>query len=53
MLGNLGSDMETAGGKISTVLIRLGKLLRTKDDFQIWTFLVLAFILFILGKTNG
>jgi hypothetical protein len=50
MLDNLSGDMDTATNKINVVQAQLGKLLQTKDGCQIWTVVILALILIILGK---
>jgi t-SNARE complex subunit (syntaxin) len=48
-LDHLGHDIENANEKMNTVQAQLEKLLKTKDSCQIWTVVILAVILIILG----
>lgn len=50
MLDSLGNDLDSAGNKMNVVQAQLSKLLQTKDGCQIWTVVILALILVILGK---
>lgn len=50
MLDDLSKDMDTAENKMNTVQAALSKLLKTKDGCQIWTIVILALILIILGS---
>jgi hypothetical protein len=42
--------MDHAGEKMNVVMEALGKLLKTKDGCQIWTIVILAGILILLGE---
>jgi chromosome segregation ATPase len=50
MLDGLENDMTDAGQRMDAVTEALGKLLKTKDGCQIWTIVILAVILVILGE---
>lgn len=51
MLGGLSEDMDKAQSRMDQVQSQLGKLLGTKDGCQIWTVVILALILIMLGKS--
>jgi chromosome segregation ATPase len=48
MLNNLEDDLDDAGNKMNVVMASLSKLLKTKNGCQIWTIVILFFILAIL-----
>lgn len=50
LLDDLKGDVDNANDRILTVNKALGKLLNTKDGCQIWTVVILAVILIVLGK---
>jgi DNA repair exonuclease SbcCD ATPase subunit len=50
LIDGLEKDVDEANNRILTVNEALGKLLGTKDNCQIWTVVILAAILIILGK---
>jgi chromosome segregation ATPase len=50
MLDAVEADMTDAGQRMDAVTEALGKLLKTKDGCQIWTIVILAVILVILGE---
>jgi transcription antitermination factor NusA-like protein len=52
LLDGLEKDMDDADSKMNVVMGSLQKLLKTKDGCQIWTIVVLALILIILGEIN-
>jgi hypothetical protein len=52
MLNNLENDIDDAGNKMNFVMAKLSKLLKTKDGCQLWTIIILALILIILGKIS-
>ena len=49
-LDGLEQDINTASDEMNTVQGALAKLLGTKDGCQIWTIVILALILVIIGK---
>lgn len=49
MIDALETDLDDAGNKMNVVMASLSKLLKTKDGCQIWTIVILALILIILG----
>jgi chromosome segregation ATPase len=51
LLDALGNEIDDASSKMNTVQGALEKLLQTKDGCQIWTIVILAFILILLGET--
>lgn len=48
MLTQLDDDLDDAGNKMNFVMAKLAKLLKTKDSCQIWTIVILFFVLLIL-----
>jgi hypothetical protein len=50
LLDALGNEIDDASSKMNTVQGALEKLLQTKDGCQIWTIVILAFILILLGE---
>eukprot|EP01034_Spumella_vulgaris_P022207 gene22207-28321_t len=48
LLDALGNEIDDASNKMNTVQGALEKLLQTKDGCQIWTIVILAFILILL-----
>jgi hypothetical protein len=52
LLDDLKGDVDNANDRILTVNKALGKLLDTKDGCQIWTVVILAVILIVLGKIS-
>lgn len=53
MLNKLDDDLDSAGNKMNVVMASLSKLLKTKDNCQIWTIVILFAILVILGKFSS
>ena len=54
LLDALDSEVTAAGQKMDVVTASLSKLLKTKDGCQIWTIVILTFILILLSKfTEG
>jgi hypothetical protein len=51
MLDRLDTDLEQATTKMDVVMEALQKLLKTKDGCQIWTIVILTFILILLSKS--
>lgn len=51
-LDNLGQDIDHASDRMNIVMASLEKLLKTKDGCQIWTIVILALILIILGMSS-
>ncbi len=49
LLDKLGNEVDDASGRMNTVQAALEKLLKTKDGCQIWTIVILALILILLG----
>ena len=49
MLTELDQDLDDAGEKMNFVMAKLSTLLKTKDSCQIWTIVILAVILIVLG----
>lgn len=52
LLDALGNEIDDASNKMNTVQGALEKLLQTKDGCQIWTIVILAFILILLGESR-
>ena len=50
LLDSLGNEVDDAGNKMNVVQASLSKLLKTKDGCQIWTIVILTFILILLSK---
>jgi hypothetical protein len=50
LLDKLETEIDDASTRMGQVEQALGKLLKTKDSCQIWTIVILALILIILGK---
>ena len=50
MLDQLDTDMDKADEKMNVVLEKLGKLLKTKNNCQLCTIIILTLILIILSK---
>ena len=50
LLDAFGNEVDDAGAKMDVVTASLAKLLKTKDGCQIWTIVVLTFILILLSK---
>ena len=50
MLDHLDTDMDQAGEKMNFVIEKLGKLLKTKNNCQLCTIIILTLILVILSK---
>lgn len=50
LLDSLGNEVDDAGNKMNVVTASLSKLLQTKDGCQIWTIVILTFILILLSK---
>jgi hypothetical protein len=50
LLDKLETEVDDASTKMGQVEQALGKLLKTKDSCQIWTIVILAVILVLLGK---
>lgn len=51
LLTKLGDEVDDAGNKMNVVTASLAKLLKTKDGCQIWTIVILTFILILLSKS--
>lgn len=51
LLDSLGNEVDDAGNKMNVVTASLSKLLKTKDGCQIWTIVILTFILILLSKS--
>lgn len=51
LLDSLGNEVDDAGNKMNVVTASLSKLLQTKDGCQIWTIVILTFILILLSKS--
>lgn len=49
MLDELDASIENASDQMNTVQRALEKLLKTKDGCQIWTIVILALVLIVLG----
>jgi hypothetical protein len=49
LLDDLDKDLDDAGEKMNFVMAKLSTLLKTKDSCQIWTIVILAVILIVLG----
>ena len=47
-LDDLGRDIEEAESRMTFVMSKLQKLLKTKDGCQIWTIVILAVVLIVL-----
>lgn len=52
LLDSLGNEVDDAGNKMNVVTASLSKLLKTKDGCQIWTIVILTFILLLLSKCH-
>jgi len=52
LLDNLDNEINDASSRMDTVMAALQKLLKTKDSCQIWTIVILAVILLVMGKIN-
>jgi len=52
LLDSLGNEVDDAGNKMNVVTASLSKLLKTKDGCQIWTIVILTFILILLSKCS-
>jgi hypothetical protein len=52
LLDALGNEVDDAGNKMNVVTASLAKLLQTKDGCQIWTIVILTFILILLSKCS-
>jgi hypothetical protein len=50
LLDNLDNEISDASSRMDTVMAALQKLLKTKDNCQIWTIVILAIVLVVLGK---
>lgn len=50
LLSGLETDIDHASNRMTVVMEALQKLLKTKDGCQIWTIVILAIILILLGK---
>ncbi|KAJ1419332.1 soluble NSF attachment protein receptor, partial [Ochromonadaceae sp. CCMP2298] len=48
LLDSLGNEVDEAGAKMDVVTASLSKLLKTKDNCQIWTIVFLTFVLILL-----
>lgn len=51
LLNDLDRDLDDAGEKMNFVMAKLSALLKTKDSCQIWTIVILAVILVVLGES--
>jgi hypothetical protein len=51
LLNELDKDLDDAGEKMNFVMAKLSVLLKTKDGCQIWTIVILAVILIVLGPS--
>jgi len=52
-LNKLDDDLDEAGNKMNFVMAKLSKLLKTKDGCQIWTIVILALVLVVLGELKS
>jgi hypothetical protein len=50
LLDALGNEVDDAHNRMDVVTASLSKLLQTKDGCQIWTIVILTFILILLSK---